>query len=155
MNTINPSEACDKRTYEYMRANRHQRSPSLAHDHLPNHDGPSRTGSPSDYGESGDSDREEQDAGDKFKLILRSAATKKDITLTVRQTTTCGAIVKAFLKSAGLADKYPAGITPKKGKKSQPGPVPVLIVDGEKMGADVPIGDADLEDGDLVEVGGL
>lgn len=93
---------------------------------------------------------EESSQGEKFKLILRSAQTSKDITLTVRPTTTCGAIVKAFLKSAGLSDKYTAQ-TPKKGNLGDPR----LCVDGEKMDPGSQIGDADLEDGDMVEVVGL
>lgn len=105
--------------------------------------------------------------GEQFKLILRSAATKdKDIMLNVRPTTKCGAIVRAFLKKAGLGDKYPAamgmgGTTPaKKGKAKAKGaaagvPEPRLVVDGEKMDPEAEIGDADLEDGDLVEVVGL
>ena len=110
-----------------------------------------------------DDDEEEaaEDKGDKFKIILRSKAAK-DITLTVRPTTKCGAIVKAFLKSAGLADKYPgagevAGKTPaKKGRKTAaPAGGPWLAVDGDKMANNVEIGEADLEDGDMVEVTGL
>jgi hypothetical protein len=94
-----------------------------------------------------DESEEETSQGEKFKLILRSTQTSKDITLTVRPTTTCGAIVKAFLKSAGLSDKY-AAQTPKKGG-------PRLCVDGDKMDPGSQIGDADLEDGDMVEVVGL
>ena len=44
--------------------------------------------------------------GDKFKIILRSSL-GKDVSLTVRPTTTCGAIIRAFLKQLGLQDKYP------------------------------------------------
>ncbi|KAE9393859.1 hypothetical protein BT96DRAFT_209293 [Gymnopus androsaceus JB14] len=44
----------------------------------------------------------------KFKLVLRSGLTSRDITLNVRSATKCGAIVKAFLKKAGLEEKYPA-----------------------------------------------
>jgi len=99
--------------------------------------------------------------GDAFKLILRTAITK-DITLTVRPTTKCGAIVKAFLKKAGVQDQYPGVF--KEGaaaikKTTQRGKVedkdPRLCVDGDKMSNDVEIGEADLEDGDLIEVVGL
>ena len=55
-----------------------------------------------------------------------------------------------FLKSAGLSDKYP-GQTPKKGG----GKVPMLCLDGDKLNPGSEIGDAELEDGDLVEVVGL
>jgi hypothetical protein len=97
----------------------------------------------------------ESAGGDTFKLILRSAVTTKDITLTVRPTTTCGAIVKAFLRTANLIDKYPDGGTPS-GKKAKKGIArPILAVDGENMSPTAPIGDADLEDGDMIEVVGL
>jgi hypothetical protein len=88
-------------------------------------------------------------AGEKFKLILRSAITTKDITLTVRPTTTCGAIVNAFLNSAGLTSRYP-NVARKKGAAG-----PVLQIDGDKMKPSDAIGDAGLEDGDCVDVVGL
>lgn len=96
--------------------------------------------------------------GDTFKLILRSAISK-DITLTVRPTTKCEAIVKAFLKRVGIEAQYPEvfntkGVgTKNRGSKGQKDPR--LCIDGDKMGNDVEIGDADLDDGDLVEVVGL
>lgn len=87
--------------------------------------------------------------GEKFKLTLRSAITTKDIVLTVRPTTTCGAIVNAFLKSAGLLNKYPPS-SRKRGKAE-----PVLQIDGDKMSPSAAIGDAGLDDGDCVDVVGL
>jgi len=57
------------------------------------------------------------------------------------------------LKSTGLSDKYPgvgSAQTPKKGAK-----IPMLCLDGDKLDPGSEIGDADLEDGDLVEVVGL
>ncbi|KAJ3513491.1 hypothetical protein NLJ89_g2912 [Agrocybe chaxingu] len=124
-----------------------------------------------------ESEAEEADQGEKFKLILRSGITSgKDITLVVRPTTKCGAIVKAFLKKAGLAEQYPEVFTDavapapaitakgkKGGKKSKaaaatavlPSKDPRLCIDGDKMNNDMEIGDADLEDGDMVEVVGL
>jgi len=71
--------------------------------------------------------------------------------------------VKAFLKKAGLADKYLEESTstksnPKKrGRKSLVvvATGPNLMVDGDKMNNDTEIGEADLEDGDMVEVVGL
>ncbi len=103
-----------------------------------------------------------QDQGEEsqtFKLIVRSERTKdKDITLTVRPTTKCGAIVRAFLKKAGLDAEYPAGGAPIKGRgrgKAAAAKVPALSVDGDRMDAETEIGEADLEDGDLVEVVGL
>lgn len=56
------------------------------------------------------------------------------------------------MKNAGLSDKYPAQ-TPKKGAKGSK--VPKLCLDGDKLDPGSEIGDADLEDGDLVEVVGL
>jgi len=149
-------EACEKTTHEYIRTHRHQRSLSPPHD---NHgssangvDGPSRSGT-QDLSDASDAEPLDSQDSQKFKLTFRSAGTSKDITLTVKPTTTCKAIVKAFLKSAGLSDQYPAvatGQTPKKGKKAEK--VPMLCLDGDKLDLDSKIGDADLEDGDMVEV---
>lgn len=91
-----------------------------------------------------------------MKLTFRSAISK-DITLTVRPTTKCSLILKAFLKRAGLSDKYPP--SPVKGKKGKGKNSmllgPALMVDGERLDPDAEISSADLEDGDLVEVTGL
>ncbi|KAF4617358.1 hypothetical protein D9613_005828 [Agrocybe pediades] len=119
---------------------------------------------------------------DTLRLTLRSASTQKDITLTVRSTAKCGAIVKAFLKKAGLSDQYPnAGSDepppapapqPKRkgGRKSKatlaaeaaaliaaaaPQKDPRLYIEGEKIDHDAVIGQQDVEDGDMVEVVGL
>ena len=107
----------------------------------------------------------ESEADDKFKIVLQSSLTQdKHITLTVRPRTKCGAIVKAFLKKAGLAEQYPhifqdttSSAGPKKrGKKSQAQQKdPRICIDGERMSNDTEIGDADLEDGDMAEVVGL
>ena len=86
-------------------------------------------------------------SGNKIKLIFRSAVTTRDITLTVRPTATCGAIVKAFIKHA----KLDVDVTSKGRRASGPS----LVVDGERLEDGYQIGDADLEDGDLVEVVGL
>ncbi|KAF8879087.1 hypothetical protein CPB84DRAFT_1793598 [Gymnopilus junonius] len=134
------------------------------------------------YTQPTESDAESEAEGGKFKLILRSSLTTKDITLTVRPTTKCGAIVKAFLNKAGLADKYhevfaeggvaaaaaraPEPAKKKGGRKAKRGaaavaaaavPVkdPRLCIDGDKMDNATEIGDMDLEDGDMVEVVGL
>ena len=93
-----------------------------------------------------------------FKLIVRSERTKdKDIALTVRPTTKCGAIVRAFLKKAGLEAEYPEGGAPTKGRGrgKAAAKVPALSVDGDRMDAETEIGEADLEDGDQVDVVGL
>ena len=102
-----------------------------------------------------------QDQGEEsqtFKLIVRSERTKdKDIALTVRPTTKCGAIVRAFLKKAGLEAEYPEGGAPTKGRGrgKAAAKVPALSVDGDRMDAETEIGEADLEDGDQVDVVGL
>ena len=97
----------------------------------------------------------ESAGGDTIKLVLRSAATKdKTFPLTVRSTTTCGAIVKAFLKAAGLPDNY-SRVTSTSGKGKRSAPFPHLTVDGDRMDSEAEIGDADLEDGDLVEIIGV
>lgn len=111
------------------------------------------------------SDAESESDEDKFKLILRSALTaNKEISLVVRPTTKCGAIVKAFLKRAGLAGKYPevfasapADVAKRAGRKSKAvaGKDPRLCLDGDKLDNASEIGDADLEDGDMIEVVGL
>jgi hypothetical protein len=100
-------------------------------------------------------DPAESTGGDTIKLVLRSAATgDKTFPLTVRSTTTCGAIVKAFLKAAGLPGNYShVASTGRTGKRSAP--FPHLMVDGDKMDSEAEIGDADLEDGDLVEITGV
>lgn len=163
-----------KLAYEYIQKNPHSivrpaaSTSSLATDPHPSPD-PSQQ--PIHLESDAESQAAESDAGndddddDKFKLILRSAQTgDKDITLTVRPTTKCGAILRAFLKKAGLADRSEykevfagagAGGTGKSKGKGAKGKDPRLCVDGDKMDNRAEIGDADLEDGDMVEVVGL
>ena len=116
--------------------------------------------------ESQQSDGESESDEGKFKLILRSALTiNKEIGLVVRPTTKCSAIVKAFLKKAGLAGQYPevfadgsSSMAKKGGRKSKGGEAgkdPRLCLDGDKLDNESEIGDADLEDGDMIEVVGL
>lgn len=118
-------------------------------------------------GGGGGGDEEDQD---KFKLVFRSALTTTDITLNVRSTTKCGAIVKAFLKKAGLADKYTAFIEGTADPSSNPqnkksswrasigrgakveAKIPRLMIDGDKVRNEGEIGEHDLEDGDMVDV---
>lgn len=157
--------ACDKVTYDYIRKN--PLATTQAFDPATPAENPSDTEAPSPPGGTQESDAQSDDDDDTFKLILRSTLTK-DITLTVRPTTKCGAIVKAFLKKANVADQYPKlfGVEStgkgKGGRKSAGGKKgqalekePALSVDGDKMGNDVEISEADLDDGDLVEVVGL
>lgn len=164
--------ACNKATYDYMRAQsllpKQKVMPETEDDtvlilsddedvsHVHKNSRVSPTPQPEDDG-----------PDDKFKLTFKSALTQGEIVLTVRPTTTCGAIVKAFLKKAGLADKYPhvmSGVPPapppkKKGRVAKAAAIelkdPKLCVDGDKLGSDTEIGDMDLEDGDMVEVVGL
>ncbi|KAG1748725.1 hypothetical protein EDB19DRAFT_1905065 [Suillus lakei] len=136
-------EACDQTTWDYIRAQRHQQAPNAVQ---------SSNNSPSPERESDAESEAESTGGDKIKLVFRSAATEDNVNLTVRPTTTCGAIVKAFLKAAGLSDRYPA--SPSMGKRAGQA-MPQLMVDGDKMADDMEIGEADLDDGDLIEVVGL
>ncbi|VDC00738.1 unnamed protein product [Peniophora sp. CBMAI 1063] len=145
-------EACDKVTFDFLRAQRLQRSQAPTSSGQPSGSQP-KSGAKSGGGDS-DSETEVESSAeddDTFKLTIRSGTGVKDVTLTVRPSTTCGAIVKAFLKRAGLADKYEEG---KSRRKSTAGG-PRLIVDGDKMDPAAPISEADLEDGDLVEIAGL
>jgi len=113
-----------------------------------------------------DSDSSTKNLGKTLKLVLRSALTgSKEITLTVRTTTRCDAVVKAFIKKAKLGeDKYPelfadgsGGVVSRRGKKAVvgSGKNPQLSLDGDKFNNDTQIGQTDLEDGDMVEVSGL
>jgi len=177
--------AYDQTTYSYLQANHYTRESNLSSADHPtqrpkdsadaieiNSDddvgplGPHPSSSPLDETQKQmhESDAESE-ADDKFKIVLQSSLTQdKHITLTVRPRTKCGAIVKAFLKKAGVAEQYPhvfqdtasKAAPNKRGKKSQAKQKdPRICIDGEKMSNDAEIGDADLEDGDMVEVVGL
>ncbi|KAI6047549.1 hypothetical protein EDC04DRAFT_168 [Pisolithus marmoratus] len=139
-------EACDKSTYDYMRTRRLQPSHSPA----PEVDASEEEMLSDDHSHA-ESDAESS-GGDKLKLVFRSTVAD-DVTLTVRPTTTCGAIVKAFLKAADIPDIY--SDVPPKGRGPKRIPYPQLKIDGEKQSPDAEIGHADLEDGDLVEVVGI
>lgn len=175
--------AYEKRAYEYIQKNPHSvvrpiatnSSTPTTSTNNPLHNDPASSFEPSHLSTVQESDTESQaaaesDAGndeedDKFKLILRSALTG-DITLTVRPTTKCGAILRAFLKKAKLADRpeykevFAAaagggnGTGRSKGKPGAKGKDPRLCIDGDRMENQTEIG-ADLEDGDMVEVVGL
>lgn len=113
-----------------------------------------------DGDESSDVDSIEDVAGDTFKLTLRSVKTPKGIVLTVRPQTRCGAILKAYLKKAGLAKEYLEHDTGARGRNRGRRSViiafgPRLVVDGDKLDNEVEIREADVEDGDIVEVTGL
>ncbi|KAL0960973.1 hypothetical protein HGRIS_005970 [Hohenbuehelia grisea] len=171
-------EACNNVTFEYLRspaAAAAARPPSPDVEIEGHSDGKGSpahsrqpSAAPASYSKDDDSDNEST-AGDTFKLILRSVLTQdREISLTVKPTTTCGAIVKAFLKKAGLLDRYPragessgptkAANPKRKGAKAKAPVVekdPRLFIDGEKMDNGTEISEADLEDGDLIEVTGL
>ncbi|KAJ7784334.1 hypothetical protein B0H16DRAFT_1356299 [Mycena metata] len=156
--------ACDKSTWEYLRSHPAAAAaiPTALLEVSDDDDDDPAAASPANTQES---DAESDAGGETFKLVLQSGVTKP-ITLTVRPTTTCGAIVQAFLKKAGIADKYGGTKTPRqslggkgKGKKAAaaaaPEKIPQLMIDGDKLAAHVPIGDMDLDDGDTVDVVGL
>lgn len=171
---LHSTEACDRNTFQYLQENKRMRSESLAPPGPPETQGaasrsPSRARSPStiefidpasdDTAPAAEEHREEKPA-DSFRLVVRSERTAgKNITLLVRPTTKCGAIVRGFLKKAGLEAEYPANPPAAKGrgrgKAAAPAKVPALSVDGDKMDPDTEIGEADLEDGDQVDVVGL
>jgi hypothetical protein len=125
------TEACNDVTYEYMRTYRHRDvSPT---------GGMTDNARESSLDPASDSDVESVSGGETFKLILRSEG-GKSVTVTVRPTTKCEAIVREYLKRAGL---------PGKGKGESGFS---LVVDGDKLKPQSEIGGADLEDGDLVEI---
>jgi hypothetical protein len=144
MDALHP-DASDFATFKYLREHRNEEPPSITDALVPASSSPNGS---EDAASESDAQSAADDDGDVFKLVLRSAVTK-DVVLKVRPTTTCGAIVKAFLKRAGMADEYPAGKSPR-GKRE-----PQLMVDGEHMNPETPISEAELEDGDQVEVDGL
>lgn len=116
----------------------------------------------SDEGGEGSSDADsiEDVAEDTFKLILRSVKTPKGIILTVRPQTKCGAILKAYIRRAGLAKEYLEHDTATRGRNRGRRSViiasgPRLVVDGDKLDNDTEIRETDLEDGDIIEVAGL
>ena len=130
------AEACNIITYNYLRTQRHE-SP------LPTtfEDETTRSPSPDPSKEDDTREMDDEASDDQFRLTLRSSGTT--ITLKVRPATTCGTIVNAFLRRAGLDGKLT-------GKSA-----PSLLIDGEKMNLADPISVADLEDGDCVDVVGL
>ncbi|KAI0051098.1 hypothetical protein FA95DRAFT_1580837 [Auriscalpium vulgare] len=144
-------DASDRMTYEYLREHRHVRPAHAAEAHRDTRS-PSVTGAGDDSEAEVQSVQDADDDDDTFKLILRSASTK-DVTVTVRPTTTCGAVVTAFLRRTGLMDSNPESKGAKKKASSASGPR--LMIDGERMDPATPISEADLEDGDQVEVVGL
>lgn len=146
------AEASKVSTYDYIRSQRHL-SPSTmeAGSSAAFLQTPLSTiaeSQPSQFSEIGDD-------GQKFKLIVRSTATKDDVSLTVRPTTKCGAIVKAYLKAMGLTQDYPGDPPMKKGGRGEKDRVPAVQVDGDTLGPNVEIGGADLEDGDQIDIVGL
>ncbi|KAK0188129.1 hypothetical protein F5146DRAFT_1062126 [Armillaria mellea] len=168
--------ACNKTTYEYMRSSKYKTAKPPPIPVNPDAIVISSDTDGADAGLNITSDDDEQDSfftappavprtdkeeddGEKLKLTLRSKKTTQDIILVVRPTTTCGAIVRAFLKKAGLADEYSAvmngGTLSTKKKRGVQPKDPRIYIEGDKMGNEVEIGEADVEDGDMVEVGGL
>ncbi|KAJ7069751.1 hypothetical protein C8F01DRAFT_1113820 [Mycena amicta] len=186
-------EACEKGTWDYLRlhpttnvtiaASPVKRKPAVIEDEsgvlvVSDTDDASimeldadQADSDSDTGDAGDTGGNEDNDDGTFKIHLRSKLTEgMDISLTVRATTTCGAIVRAFLKKAGLADKYPtAGASGSKGPRKSvgkgkgkkgaaaaaaaaPQKEPKLEIDGERMADALAIGEMQVEDGDVMDV---
>jgi len=109
---------------------------------------------------SSDTDSIGDAAEDTFKLTLRSVKTPKGIVLTVRPQTKCVAILKAYLRKAGLANEYLGIDTGARGRNRGRRSViiasgPCLVVDGDKLDNEAEIREADVEDGDIIEVTGL
>ncbi|KAI0822059.1 hypothetical protein BC628DRAFT_1412599 [Trametes gibbosa] len=163
--------ACDQTTSQYLQENKRLRSESVApigssqaYDSgrsPPHARSPSVTelSDPDMGGPPSEHEHKDEKPADTIRLVVRSERTKgRDISLLVRPTTKCGAIVRAFLKKAGLEAEYPADAPAGKTRGRGKAPAaknPALCVDGEKMGPETEIGDADLEDGDQVDVVGL
>lgn len=143
--------ACLAETYEVLEDN-HLRAPSGSC--ATTAEGDESGGGSSDAGSIGDA------AEGTFKLTLRSVKTPKGVVLTVRPQTKCGAIVKAYLRKAGLDNDYLEHDTStrirNRGRRSIViASGPQLVVDGDKLDNDVQIREADVEDGDIIEVTGL
>lgn len=158
-----PIDGYEKTAYEYI-----QQHPPAAQ--VPSNPGPSsiipRANAATPPPETQESDADSEAEGETFKLVLRSSG-NKDISLTVRPTTKCGAILRAFLNKLGIAEQYPgvfaqsgpAAAKKKGGRKTKAAQAaekdPRLCIDGDKMDNETEIGEMDLEDGDMVEVVGL
>jgi hypothetical protein len=80
--------------------------------------------------------------------------------LTVRPQTKCGSIVKAYLRKVGLANEYlEYGTSTRVRNRGRRSVIiasgPRLVIDGDKLDNEVEIREADVEDGDIIEVMGL
>jgi hypothetical protein len=144
-------DACLGKTYEILKDGR-LRAPS----------GSRATTVEGEESEEGSSDTGSTGGGaeDTFKLTLRSVKTPKGIVLTVRPQTKCGAIVKAYLRKVGIANEYLEYDTNARARNRGRRSViiasgPRLVVDGDKLDNEVEIREADVEDGDILEVAGL
>ncbi|KAI0087049.1 hypothetical protein BDY19DRAFT_907909 [Irpex rosettiformis] len=155
--SASPHDAYDKQTFEYLQKNRHRSpGPSNALNAVHQSRESSPAGTEGDDSAAASEAEEDAEDDDRLKITLR-AASLKSLNLTVRQTTKCSAILRAFLKYNNLSEKYPS--SPTKGKKGKKGKSqatgPALVVDGDRLSPDDEISVADLEDGDMVEVVGL
>lgn len=150
--TVRP-DAFDRVTFEYFKTHPHRpQAPVDALDADPARGSSPITAEVNSTNPS-DAENESEGGGETLKITLRSAVTKP-LTLTVRQTTKCRAIVQAFLKHHELTEKYSS--SPTKGKRGKAQPAgPVLCVDGDKLSPEDQISVADLDDGDVVDVVGL
>ena len=146
-----PPDACLGTTYELLRGSR-LGAPSSSHVAI-------TEGEESGDGSS-DTDSIDGTAEDTFRLTLRSTKTPKGIVLTVRPQTKCGAILKAYLRKAGLANEYLEYDSGARGRnRGRPSIIIAsglrLVVDGDKLDNEIEIREADVEDGDIIEVTGL
>jgi len=140
-------DACLVKTYELLKGSRS----GVSH--------PTTIGDEESGDGSSDTDSIEDVAGDTFKLTLRSVKTPKGIILTVRPQTKCGAILRAYLRKAGLGNDYLEYDNDVRGRKRGRRSIivsgPRLVVDGDKLDNEAEIGEVDVEDGDIIEVAGL
>ncbi|KAI0693218.1 hypothetical protein BC835DRAFT_1306833 [Cytidiella melzeri] len=143
-------EACDKQTFEYLQKHRHI-SPGPENALRLSTDSRDISPAGTEAESAAESDAGEDSGDDETLKITLRASSLKPLALTVRQTTKCSAILKAFLKHHKLTQQYPSSPVKGKGQGSGPG----LIVDGDRLNPDDAISVADLEDGDMVEVVGL
>ena len=121
----------EEHVYRYIKARERTASPVN-----PVRDTPiTTTETAADYGAESDAS---QDKSDTFKLQVRLGEAITSVT--VRPTTKCSSIVKSVLQKLGK----PAGVA----NKAR------IMVDGEKLSPESEISEADLEDGDLVDVVG-
>lgn len=141
-------QACTTSTYEYLQAEKRARSASVQPQDDDDDDdvafvgGTGSTPAPRLSTPETTPAPAEEDFGEaKFRLVVRSGTA--EVKIAVRPSTKCGTIIKGFANASKL------NISPAKLAAAR------VVVDGDRMDNDVPIGDADLEEGDQIEIAGL